>query len=191
MAQAVSEAFDGREVNLVPTGGAGGSGGGGATTSAMVDTISGDKYFVKSARNKLDMLRAEYLGVKEMADTNTIQVPTPIAFGQHEPTNQAFCIFEYLEFCGGGNQYELGVQLAKMHRYTSENGMFGFHVNNTIGATFQPNTPWMDDWVEFWLEYRLGHMLRLTGNARCKQTKIDDLILSHNPKPSLLHGDLW
>lgn len=114
MAQAVSDAFDGREVNLVPTAGGGGTGGGGATTSAMVDTISGSKYFVKSARNKLDMLRAEYLGVKEMADTNTIQVPTPIAFGQHDPTNQAFCIFEYLEFCGGGNQFELGVQLAKV-----------------------------------------------------------------------------
>jgi fructosamine-3-kinase len=28
------------------------------------------------------MLRAEYLGVKEMADTQSIRVPTPIAYGE-------------------------------------------------------------------------------------------------------------
>ena len=113
MSDVVSEAL-GRKVELVSTQGGGGSGGGGATTSAVVDKISGDKYFVKTARNKFDMLMAEYLGVKKMADTNTIQVPTPIAFGEHKKTGQAFCVFEYLEFCGGGNQFELGAKLAKV-----------------------------------------------------------------------------
>lgn len=41
-----------------------------------------------------------------------------------------------------------------MHRHTSDQG-FGFHVDNTIGTTHQPNLPWMDDWAEFWLEHRL------------------------------------
>ena len=88
------------------------------------------------------MLRAEYEGVKAMSETGTIQVPTPIAFGEFEKTGQGFALFEYLNFCGGGSQFELGVHLAKMHRATSEKG-FGFHIDNTIGATPQPNLPWI------------------------------------------------
>jgi len=40
-------------------------------------------------------------------------------------------------------------------------------------------------------------MLRLTSNARYNEKKIEALkfktreLLSHDPKPSLLHGDLW
>jgi hypothetical protein len=112
----------GRTVELVSTRGGGYAGGGGASTSALLDKATDTKYFLKSAYGELDMLRAEYEGVKAMSETNTIQVPTPIAFGQHvkdggsnnNNNGQAFVLFEYLEFCGGGNQYELGVQLAKV-----------------------------------------------------------------------------
>jgi fructosamine-3-kinase len=127
MEAAASKAL-GRTVQLEPASGGGYSGGGGASTSAVVDKETGDKYFVKSATNKGTMLQAEYLGVKAMADTKTIQVPTPICFGQYD--NKAFVLFEYLEFSGGGSQYELGVQLAKMHRVMSDNGKFGFEVRN-------------------------------------------------------------
>lgn len=40
-------------------------------------------------------------------------------------------------------------------------------------------------------------MLRLTNNARYNKKKIEELkaktreLLSHNPSPSLIHGDLW
>jgi fructosamine-3-kinase len=83
-----------------------------------------------------------------------------------------------------------------MHRHTSETG-FGFHVDNTIGATPQPNLPWKDDWADFWDEHRLGHMLRLTGNAGLSTEKVEELrrktreLLSHKPAPSIIHGDLW
>jgi hypothetical protein len=108
-----SEAL-GRKVELVATSGGGASGGGGASTSAVLDKLTDTKYFVKSARGELKMLRAEYEGVKAMAETNTIQVPTPIAYGEYTPTDQAFVLFEYLKFCGGGSQYDLGVMLAKV-----------------------------------------------------------------------------
>jgi len=142
------------------------------------------------------MLRAEYLGVKEMSETNTIKVPMPVAYGEGGPLNTAFVVFEYLEFAGGGSQHELGVQLAKMHRSMSDKG-FGFHVDNTIGATPQPNLPWIEDWADFWDQHRLGHMLKLTGNAGYNAEKIEKLrqktreLLSHKPGPSLVHGDLW
>ena len=155
MEAAASKAL-GRTVKLEPASGGEFSGGGGASTSAVVDTETGDKYFVKSATNKGSMLKAEYLGVKAMADTSTIQTPTPICFGQYD--NRAFVLFEYLDFAGGGSQFELGVQLAKMHRTISDQG-FGFQVDNTIGATPQPNLPWMDDWADFWDTHRLGKLV--------------------------------
>jgi fructosamine-3-kinase len=198
--EAVSEAASkalGKKVELVPASGGGYSGGGGATTSALLDKETNTKYFLKSSRNGLSMLRAEYEGVKAMSETGAIQVPTPIAFGEFEKTGQGFALFEYLEFCGapGASQYELGVNLAKMHRSTSANG-FGFHIDNTIGATPQPNS-WEAKWPDFWDKHRLGHMLKLTGNAGLSLDKVEKLrqktreLLSHNPAPSLIHGDLW
>jgi fructosamine-3-kinase len=83
-----------------------------------------------------------------------------------------------------------------MHRHTSDKG-FGFNVDNTIGATAQPNLPWKEDWADFWDEHRLGHMLKLTGDAGLTKDKVDKLrqktreLLSHKPAPSLIHGDLW
>ncbi len=64
------------------------------------------------------MLNAEYEGVKEMAETGTIKVPRPIAFGEFhgKPRNMAFVVFEYLQFVGGGSGYELGQQLAKVRQ---------------------------------------------------------------------------
>ena len=183
----------GRPVQLTPTTGGGYSGGGGASTSAVEDQ-EGNKYFVKAASGGQDMLRAEYLGVKAMSEANAIRVPTPIAYGTEG--NRAFAIFEYLNFGGSGSQYELGQQLARMHRKISDQG-FGFEVDNTIGATFQPNLPWMPDWADFWDEKRLGHMLKLTNDVGFAPDKIAKLraktreLLSHNPVPSLVHGDLW
>jgi fructosamine-3-kinase len=110
---AASEAL-GRKIELVSTTGGGAAGGGGASTSALLDKETNTKYFLKSARGELDMLRGEYEGVKAMSETGTIQVPTPIAFGEYEKTGQAFVLFEYLNFCGGGSPYELGVMLAKV-----------------------------------------------------------------------------
>ena len=201
MSKACTEAL-GREIKFQPARGGGASGGGGASVSAAVDEKTGEKYFIKSASvsgGGSKMLHAEYMGVKEMSETNSIKVPKPIAFGEHHgaPRDVAFVVFEYLEFSGGGSGYELGQNLAKMHRSLSSNEKFGFHVDNTIGATPQPNLPWVDNWADFWDEHRLGHMLKLTGDAGLDKSTVEKLrkktreLLSHNPEPSLIHGDLW
>lgn len=87
--------------------------------------------------------------------------------------------------------------LAKMHKKgQSPNGKFGFHINNTIGATPQPNS-WEADWADFWDQHRLGHMLKLTGDAGFAADKIEKLrqktreLLSHKPEACIVHGDLW
>mmetsp|Transcript_10552 Transcript_10552/g.15688 ORF Transcript_10552/g.15688 Transcript_10552/m.15688 type:complete len:355 (+) Transcript_10552:101-1165(+) len=196
---AVAGATGNANVKLEPARGAGAGGGGGASISAAVDSDTGTKYFIKSANVSSGggkMLKAEYLGVKEMSEANAIRVPTPIAYGEH--SGRAFVIFEYLEFCRGadGAGREMGRQLALMHKKTSEQG-FGFHVDNTIGATPQPNLPWVEDWADFWDTHRLGHMLKLTGDAGLTDEKVQKLraktkeLLSHKPAPSLIHGDLW
>lgn len=43
-------------------------------------------------------------------------------------------------------------------------GKFGFAVDNTIGATPQPNG-WMDNWVDFYRERRIRHQLNLLGEG--------------------------
>jgi protein-ribulosamine 3-kinase len=77
-------------------------------------------------------------------------------------------------------------------------GKFGFAVDNTIGATQQPNG-WMDDWVAFYRERRLRHQLDLLGDARLKSLAapvLDNLgwwftdVGEGGIKPSILHGDL-
>lgn len=191
MSKAASQAMN-KEIKLKSTSGGGFSGGGGASTSAVMDQ-DGNKYFVKSSSGGFDMLKAEYFGVKEIFETHTIRVPQPVAFGKYQ--SRAFVIFEYLEFTGSGSQFELGQKLAKMHRSISDKG-FGFQIDNSCGATPQPNG-WMDDWANFWDTHRLGHMLRLTGDAALSTERVQELrgktreLLSHKPVPSLVHGDLW
>jgi len=110
-------------ITLEPSQGGGASGGGGTTTFAVKDTISGTKYFVKTASVSSGggtMLYGEFTGVQEMADTSTIRVPRPITFAEYKnPSSNkgggiAFIVFEYFEFTYGGDEFELGKQLAKV-----------------------------------------------------------------------------
>ena len=197
ISQSMSKALN-KEVSLKPTSGGGASGGGGASVSAATDENTNVKYFIKTASiasGGSRMLRAEYLGVKEIHETGTIKVPKPIVFGEGGELNTAYVVFEYLEFVYSGSGYDLGVQLANMHQCTKD--QFGFHIDNTIGATPQPNT-WCDNWADFWDKERLGYMLSKCSNAGYDQKTIDklrkktiELLGSHDPVPSLLHGDLW
>jgi fructosamine-3-kinase len=73
-----------------------------------------------------------------MYETNTIRVPQPICYGASGANS--FVVFEKLSIGGYGGRSaaeEMGRQLARMHRKTSSNKMFGWDIHNTIGATFQ------------------------------------------------------
>ena len=172
MSKACSEALS-RPVKLEPARGGGASGGGGASTSAAVDSLTDTKYFIKAASASGgggDMLRAEYMGVKEMSESETIKVPAPIAYGIHDSglmRSRAFVVFEYLNFCGGGSGYELGKQLAKVcyafKYYSSE-----VHINfilitielSTLPRCIAPSAPMVN--LVFILIIRLEQHLSLT-----------------------------
>jgi fructosamine-3-kinase len=92
-----------------------------------------------------------------------------------------------------------GRDLATLHR-ADVGSRFGFHIDNHIGATPQPNE-WSDDWVEFNARHRLGHQLHLARDAsllsRDEAASVDrvidrlDRLIPRRPRPSLIHGDLW
>ncbi|MBW4475465.1 MAG: fructosamine kinase family protein [Tolypothrix brevis GSE-NOS-MK-07-07A] len=153
-------------------------------------------YFVKlNQAAQIAMFEAEALGLQEIRQSNTIRVPKPICWGTAD--NFSYMVLEWLEMNQGNSKSweEMGRKLAEMHCYTSSQGM-GWKINNTIGSTPQINT-WTADWAEFYIQNRLLYQFKLAirrGGNFPQQEKLLAAIpklLSHQPQPSLVHGDLW
>ncbi len=152
-------------------------------------------YFVKlNSASQVGMFAAEALGLQQMLETGTICVPKLICWGIAE--NSAYIVLEWLEL-GRGNTnswLQLGRKLAAMHSHKSD--YFGWQQNNTIGSTPQINT-WTTDWAEFYAQHRLSYQFQLAtarGGKFPQQQKLlaaIPQILTHQPQPSLVHGDLW
>ena len=173
--------------------------GGGCINSAYRLIGARQSYFVKLNRaERLDMFEAEAEGLRALAEAQAIKVPLPVCSGIE--ANQAYLVMEYFE-SGGGNSGAaeiFGQQLARLHRHTSE--QFGWHRDNTIGSTPQPNTP-TNDWLVFWRQQRLGFQLALADQRGAPGSLLrkgdallqlmEGLFTNHEPEPSLLHGDLW
>eukprot|EP01035_Chromulina_nebulosa_P021472 gene21472-27811_t len=121
------------------------------------------------------MLKAEYTGILDIYNTNTVRAPKPICYGTTD--YNSYLVFERLQFGGFGNVEEYARQLAR--------------------ATHQPNT-WTSTWSEFWDTYRLGYMLDLAKrdgavfhNEVELRNKVKYILDQHICVPSLVHGDLW
>lgn len=171
--------------------------GGGCINSAFRIEGDGQRYFVKfNSASLLDMFEAEAEGLQEMANAHAVHVPQPVTAGTCG--GQAYLVMEYLETGGSGDMQVFGQQLAQMHRYTRE--QFGWHRDNTIGSTPQPNG-WYDDWIRFWREQRLGFQLELARQQGAGSALYDrgqqlmehlaDFFTDYQPVASVLHGDLW
>jgi len=171
--------------------------GGGCINRAVVLRDEGLEVFVKLNRaDRLDMFEAEAAGLQEMADTDSIRVPRPWCIGT--AGGESFIAMEYVDLGGGrGDRAAAGRLLAAMHRATAER--FGWHRDNTIGSTPQPN-PQDHDWIAFWRSQRLGFQLDLAarngfGGRLCSRGErllaAFPALIDHAPVPSLLHGDLW
>jgi fructosamine-3-kinase len=154
-------------------------------------------FFVKTQRaSRLDLFEAEAAGLAELAAANAVRVPRVIGHGV--AAGQAYLVLEHLSLQPHGDAAQLGRQLAQQHRASA--ARFGGARDNWIGATPQPNA-WMDDWVEFWRERRLGFQLKLAAqngyggalqrDGEALMARLDDFFTGYRPQPSLLHGDLW
>lgn len=173
--------------------------GGGCINECYVVRGAGHAFFVKvNAEDRLTMFEAEAAGLAEIAGSNTVRVPRPVCHGAGG--GASWLVLEHLELARAtvGAMEELGRRLAAMHRVAAVR--FGWHRDNTIGATPQVNTPGAD-WIAFWRDSRLGYQLRLAAEngyrgqllARGKRLleRLPAFFSGRAPQPSLLHGDLW
>jgi protein-ribulosamine 3-kinase len=173
--------------------------GGGCINQAWKASNGEQDYFVKTnAAVRLTMFEAEAEGLAELAASGTVRVPEPVCWGT--AADRAWLVLEYLPLGGSGTSAmaPLGRQLAALHARSRP--YFGWHRDNTIGSTPQPNAR-CDDWVEFWRERRLGFQLDcaarngyagvLQRQGEQLQGRLAGLFDGYRPAPALLHGDLW
>jgi fructosamine-3-kinase len=171
--------------------------GGGCIHESWVVTDGTVRWFVKTNDAAAEPLfEAEADGLAALAESGTVRVPRPLAWGRVGGTS--FLAMEYLELGGHGADEALGRQLAALHR--REAPRFGWRRDNFIGATPQRND-FDDDWTAFLRERRLGYQLDLAaqkqGGSRLGRAgeelleRMPALFRSYRPRPSLLHGDLW
>jgi fructosamine-3-kinase len=173
------------------------AGGGCINRAHALQGQDGRRFFLKlNTADKADMFAAEAEGLAELERSGAIRVPRAIAHGVSE--GEAWLVLEHLDLGGHGSGVDLGQRLAALHRITSPS--FGWHRDNTIGATHQPNVP-AHDWIPFYRERRLKFQLdlarshgagrRLLENGERLMADLEAFFPGYTPVPSLLHGDLW
>jgi fructosamine-3-kinase len=171
--------------------------GGGCINQAVRVASAQGHFFIKlNSASRLDMFEAEAEGLRELMRCDALRIPRPVCCGVSD--GQAYLVMEALELGGPGDQVALGEGLAALHAISAE--QFGWHRDNTIGDTPQPNRQ-HPDWAAFWREQRLGFQLQLAARKGAASRTLDagqrllgeleQLLDGHAPLPSLLHGDLW
>jgi len=147
---------------------------------------------------RLSALEAEAAGLAELDAAAAIRVPALLGTGT--TTSTAWLALRWIDFTTpvGRSEALLGEQLASLHRVGAPR--FGWHRDNTIGATPQRNA-WGDDWARFFVRQRLALQLDLAETNRAPSRLLERgrqlgeiagaLFSSYRPVPSLLHGDLW
>jgi protein-ribulosamine 3-kinase len=150
-------------------------------------TSRGERKFLKlNEARYADAFGAEADGLEALKSAG-MRVPAPLAHGV--AAGQAYLLLEWLDLTGKGDFASLGRMLAAGHKRAE--ARFGWHRDNYIGATPQANG-WQESWAQFWLERRLRPQLELARrNGFVIETPPLDLLDGHEPKPCLLHGDLW
>lgn len=155
-------------------------------------------FFIKyGAASRIEMFRAEAMGLEELSKTRTVPIARPITTGV--AGDQAFLVLEHLPLSGRGPQIDrdLGRSLAMLHSHHGPH--YGWHRHNALGVTRQINDP-SPDWATFWRDRRLAFQLSLAaprGYAVLQErgtallAAVPAFFTGHRPAPSLLHGDLW
>jgi fructosamine-3-kinase len=172
--------------------------GGGFAACQRWESESGPVFVKLAPIVREPALEAEADALRELATAQAVRVPCVLGYGTSG--SQAFLALEWIEFASPrpATAAAFGEQLARLHRVTATR--FGWHRDNTIGASPQHND-WTPDWVEFFGRHRLGYQLDLAersghggrwlehGRRLCEC--MGAFFTGHSPRPSLLHGDLW
>ena len=176
-----------------------GIGGGCINDSTALRLSNGDTVFLK--KNTLanpQMFEAEAVGLSRLICDGGPRVPKPIA--AFTDSAHQYLLLEFLESGIRRGDYweQFGRQLAHLHK-TVRHPLFGFEIDNFIGATPQQNET-RRSWIQFFREMRLEPQVRmaagyLQGPLKNKLNRImdrlDEFIVEPEGDASILHGDLW
>lgn len=169
-------------------------GGGCINSGRRLATTSGNTFFLKSnSAAPPEMFAREAEGLIELRSGEGPRAPEPLLWAGN------FILLEDLGASPRGSGYwpHFGRSLAALHQRTRT--QFGFHHDNYIGSTPQPN-PWTEDGYLFFSEQRLLFQARLASGRGLLELedvrkierlakRLPELI---PPQPaSLIHGDLW
>ncbi|MFQ5660094.1 MAG: fructosamine kinase family protein [Gammaproteobacteria bacterium] len=173
--------------------------GGSINDSRIVSLQDGREFFVKThtrAASYPGMFEAEFRALSLLAAAGAVRVPCTVSYGDD------FIVLEAFNESSRNPdwQEQMGARLAALHGATKTH-RFGFERDNYLGTTQQPNS-WMDDWLGFWREQRLGWQLHLySRKTECSDpllqlgdrllVRLDDLLGGVDEPAVLLHGDLW
>jgi protein-ribulosamine 3-kinase len=172
--------------------------GGDISAAWRLMSTEGDLFIKTGPLAAEEMFAAEADGLVELAKPGVLRVPRVLATGHCDEL--AFLALEWLRLEATHPEVEqlLGVELALLHRTTSDR--YGWHRNNTIGLTAQINTS-NESWIDFYREHRLEFQLRLAAdngfgadlqNRGARLLERLQVYFEHTePAASLLHGDLW
>ena len=177
--------------------------GGDINESYRLTLENGENVFMKMNLGASEsFFKAEADGLRAIADTGAISVPSVICYGMDN--GRAFLLLELIESGRKKRDFwELfGRALAMMHfadtsLYVS-GGKYGFISDNYIGRSVQKNNP-HSDWISFFRDCRLLPQFRMAEKYfdRSERASIIkfldklDTLLIEPDRPSLLHGDLW
>jgi fructosamine-3-kinase len=155
--------------------------------------------FVKlNSPERKAMFETEANGLQELEQTSELRIPQVICLGVTE--SHSFLVLEWLDLQPANSRSDqlLGEKLAILHGIHQPH--YGWHSDNFIGSTVQPNQH-CNDWLEFFGEHRLGFQLHLAASNGASTHLLEKgeqirnslplFFSSYTPKPSLLHGDLW
>jgi fructosamine-3-kinase len=158
---------------------------------------AGRTFFVKvAAKEALMQFEAESFSLTHLQQFSHCKIPKVICSGLS--LDKSFLVLEYLNFQPPTSELwaELGKQLAKQHQQ-ADSGEYGWDHDNFIGNNIQVNR-WHKSWSRFFAEQRIGWQLQLLkekghwqGNTEKVVGRIQKLLANHQPRPCLLHGDLW
>lgn len=172
--------------------------GGDISAAWRLDSAQGPLFLKTSRADDAANFAAEAEGLNALRTADAIRVPEVWAVGVSG--NSSYLALEWLDLKASTDHSErqLGERLALQHRVTQE--ACGWHIDNTIGLTTQVNSL-TSEWCEFFVRHRIGFQLQLArarGVAGELAEMRDDilgaaraLLVGYQPKPSLLHGDLW
>lgn len=161
-----------------------------------------DRTEIVAKVNRVDALRMfkeEARGLRELAATQSVVVPVPLAAAA--ASGAAVLLMTLIpQVSASRNAWEqFGRDLAALHA-APVGDRYGWEMDNHLGSSLQPNA-WHEDWVAFNAGNRLGFQLAMARDSRLldesEANAVErvilrlDRLIPHRPKPSLLHGDLW